>query len=80
MSGRSVAGAPFLRRQPADRFACTLEDQTSRYEEESRAMLPEPQNEAFNRFYKTARFNDVLDAKTTVLIHLATAMSVACYP
>ncbi len=43
-------------------------------------MLPEPQNEAFNRFYKAARFNDVLDPKTTLLIHLATAMSAACYP
>lgn len=43
-------------------------------------MLPESQNDAFNQFYKTARFNGVLDAKTTLLLHLATAMSVACYP
>jgi hypothetical protein len=43
-------------------------------------MLPEPQNESFNQFYTAARFNDVLDAKTTLLLHLATAMSVACYP
>ncbi len=43
-------------------------------------MLPEKQDETFNQFYKSARFNDVLDQKTTLLLHLATAMSVACYP
>jgi hypothetical protein len=43
-------------------------------------MLPKKQDEAFNEFYKSARFNDVLDQKTTLLLHLATAMSVACYP
>ena len=43
-------------------------------------MLPEAQEERFNEFYKSARFNDVLDPKTTLLLHLATAMSVACYP
>ena len=43
-------------------------------------MLPEQQDSAFNEFYKSARFNDVLDPKTTLLLHLATAMSVACYP
>jgi hypothetical protein len=44
------------------------------------SMLPETQTEAFNRFYDSARFNDILDPKTTLLLHLATAMSVACYP
>lgn len=43
-------------------------------------MLPEKQDEAFNQFYKSARFNSILDKKTTLLLHLATAMSVACYP
>ena len=43
-------------------------------------MLPAKQGEAFNEFYKSARFNKVLDQKTTLLLHLATAMSVACYP
>ncbi len=43
-------------------------------------MLPEKQDEAFNQFYKSARVNDVLDQKTTLLLHLAAAMSVACYP
>jgi len=43
-------------------------------------MLPETQETAFTEFYKSARFNDILDPKTTLLLHLATAMSVACYP
>jgi len=43
-------------------------------------MLPEIQDKAFADFYKSARFNKILDQKTTVLIHLATAMSAACYP
>ena len=43
-------------------------------------MLPEKQDKAFAEFYKSARFNKILDPKTTLLIHLATAMSAACYP
>ena len=43
-------------------------------------MLPEKQSIAFSDFYRSARFNDILDPKTTLLIHLATAMSTACYP
>jgi len=43
-------------------------------------MLPEKQQKAFDGFYKSARFNKILDPKTTLLLHLATAMSTACYP
>jgi len=43
-------------------------------------VLPEKQRHAFGAFYKSARHNDILDEKTTLMIHLATAMSVACYP
>ena len=43
-------------------------------------MLPEKQDNAFGEFYKSARYNKILDQKTTLLIHLATAMSKACYP
>ncbi len=43
-------------------------------------MLPEKQENSFNDFYKAARFNKILDQKTTLMIHLATAMSVGCYP
>ena len=43
-------------------------------------MLPGKQDKAFDAFYDTARYNDVLDPKTTIMIHLATAMSAGCYP
>ena len=35
---------------------------------------------AFNRFYRTARFNDVLEPKVTLLLHLSAAMALGCYP
>ena len=50
---------------------------TSKKEE---PMIPEKQMNAFNEFYNSARNNDILDPKTTLLIHMATAMAVACYP
>jgi hypothetical protein len=34
----------------------------------------------FNAFYESARHNDVLDERTTLLLHLASAMAVGCYP
>lgn len=43
-------------------------------------MLSKRQREAFDAFYRSARKNDVLDPKTTILIHLAAAMSVGCSP
>jgi hypothetical protein len=43
-------------------------------------MLPDKQRRAFGEFYKQARFNGILDEKTSLMIHLATAMSVGCYP
>ena len=42
--------------------------------------LPEAQQRAFDQFYSSARNNTVLDQKTTVMIHLASAMAVACHP
>lgn len=42
-------------------------------------MLP-GQRQAFQDFYDSARHNHVLDERTTVMIHLASAMAVACYP
>jgi hypothetical protein len=43
-------------------------------------MLPEMQQKAFINFYDSARNNDILDPKTTLMIHLAAAMAVGCYP
>jgi hypothetical protein len=35
---------------------------------------------SWKAFYDTARHNDVLDARTTVMLHLASAMAFGCYP
>jgi len=43
-------------------------------------MLSEKQKTLFEEFYKSARYNEILDPKTTLLIHMATSMAVACYP
>jgi hypothetical protein len=43
-------------------------------------VLPEKQLRAFGEFYKSARYNKILDPKTTLMIHLASAMSAGCYP
>ena len=43
-------------------------------------MVAEKQIKAFYEFYNTARNNEILEPKTTLLIHMATAMAVACYP
>ncbi len=43
-------------------------------------MLPTKQKRAFADFYRTARQNDILEPKTTLMIHLAVAMSSGCYP
>lgn len=43
-------------------------------------MLPATQKQAFSDFYDSARHNDILPARTTLMIHLAAAMAVACYP
>jgi hypothetical protein len=43
-------------------------------------MLPKKQLRAFSDFYDSARDNDILEPKTTLMIHLAAAMAVGCYP
>jgi hypothetical protein len=43
-------------------------------------MLPREQRVAFGRFYRSARENEILDPKTTLLLHVASAMAFACYP
>ncbi len=43
-------------------------------------MLPESQKKAYTDFYDSARRNGILGEKTTVLIHLAAAMALGCYP
>ena len=43
-------------------------------------MLPAKQKKAYEEFYNSARRNDILDARTTLMIHLAASMAVGCYP
>ena len=43
-------------------------------------MLPEKQLKAYNEFYDSARSNDIVEPKATLMIHLASAMAVGCYP
>lgn len=43
-------------------------------------MLPKDQRHAFDEFYKSARYNEVLERKTTLMVHLASAMALGCYP
>lgn len=40
----------------------------------------ENQKTAFNNFYNSARYNEVLDDKTSLMIHLTAAMASGCYP
>jgi hypothetical protein len=43
-------------------------------------MLPAKQKKAYSEFYNSARHNDILEPKTTLMLHLAAAMAVGCYP
>lgn len=43
-------------------------------------MLPEKHLKAYNEFYDSGRNNDILDTRTTLMIHLAAAMGLGCYP
>jgi hypothetical protein len=43
-------------------------------------MLPDKQKNSFTEFYNSARYNEILEPKTTLMIHMAVAMAVACYP
>ena len=43
-------------------------------------MLPKKQKKSYTDFYNSARYNEILEPKTILVIHLATAMALACYP
>jgi hypothetical protein len=47
---------------------------------EEGAMLSPKQAKAYDDFYDSARHNDVLEPKTTLMLHMAAAMAVGCYP
>jgi alkylhydroperoxidase/carboxymuconolactone decarboxylase family protein YurZ len=43
-------------------------------------MLSENQQKKYTEFYESARNNAILGSKTTLLLHLGTAMAVGCVP
>lgn len=43
-------------------------------------MLPELQKKKYREFYNAARFNEILEPKTTLMLHMAAAMAIGCYP
>jgi hypothetical protein len=43
-------------------------------------MLPDKQKKAYEDFYDSARKNDILEPKMTLMLHLAAAMAVGCHP
>jgi hypothetical protein len=43
-------------------------------------MLPKTQQKAYTEFYDAARYNEILEPKTTLMLHMAAAMAVGCYP
>jgi len=43
-------------------------------------MIKGKQLQTYTDFYNAARYNDTLDPKATLLIHLASSMALACYP
>jgi hypothetical protein len=43
-------------------------------------MVIEKQKNAFEDFYNAARNNEILEPKETLMIHLAAAMALGCYP
>jgi hypothetical protein len=43
-------------------------------------MLPKKQSKTYSDFYDSARHNEILEPKITLMLHLAAAMAVGCYP
>jgi hypothetical protein len=42
--------------------------------------LPKSMDEPYDQFYETVSENNIFDSKTTVLLKLASSMSVGCKP
>ena len=42
-------------------------------------MLATKQEQIFNEFQNVTHNNDILESKTTIMLHLAAAMAVGCY-
>jgi hypothetical protein len=42
-------------------------------------MLQRKQKKAYSDFYDSARYNDILEPKMTLMLHTAAAMAVGCH-
>jgi len=67
---------PLNQKQRANRPA---ESRPTSFEKEEK-LLPEKQKEKYREFYDAARYNEILEPKTTLMLHLASAMAIGCYP
>lgn len=43
-------------------------------------MLPEKQEKTYTDFFDSASNNEILKRKTTIMIQMASAMAISCYP
>ena len=43
-------------------------------------MLPKKQKNTYTDFQNSVRYNEILDPNTTLMIHMAVAMALGCYP
>jgi len=43
-------------------------------------VLPEKLNQAYENFFESTVHNGILDAKTTLMIQMAAAFAIGCYP
>ena len=43
-------------------------------------MLPDKQKKSYTDFYESARNNEILEPNTTLMLHMAAAMAIGCYP
>ena len=43
-------------------------------------MKSTTQTQNWQTFYDSARHNEILDERTTLMLHLASAMALGCYP
>jgi len=43
-------------------------------------MLPDKKKKAYKAFYDSAWHNEYFNEKTAILLHLASAFAIGCYP
>lgn len=69
--------------QSHKRYNCRAANAFSRYNKETMNgghMLPEMQRRTYEAFLTSTTSNEILDQKTTVMVQLAAAFVIGCYP